>query len=76
VFCNNDIVGVTYDPRQLCEVVRQARRDCLLPVDCSVTWEMDGVHIDADDGVMMFPLLRLASLHKLKEALWISLRSG
>jgi hypothetical protein len=41
-----------------------------------VTWEMDGVHIDADDGVMMFPLLRLASLHKLKEALWISLRSG
>lgn len=76
VYCNHDIVGVTYDAPALCETARAARRSGTLPIDCSVTWEQDGVHVDADDGVMMFPCFRLKSLHLLKSALELALRSG
>lgn len=76
VYCNHDIVGVTYDAPALCARARQARRQGTLPIDCSVTWEHDGIHVDADDGVMMFPCFYLPNLHKLRGALFLALRSG
>jgi len=62
VHVSHVIVGITTDPLALVDAARAARRGGALPQDCSVTLEPDGVHVDADDGVLGFPALRVAAL--------------
>lgn len=57
VFCNGTPLCETGDAGKLIAAARAARRAGVLPFDCSVTEECDGVHIDTDDGIVTMPLL-------------------
>lgn len=71
VFVNGEPVAVTRAPDGLIEVLRQARRAKVLPIDTSVIMAPHGVAIFTDMGTVQFPLISLDALakkgHKIRE---------
>ena len=69
IFVNSDPVAVTSDVDGFVQAARLARRSGQLPFDCSVVRCDQGVCISSDMGVVVFPLLFLANLHKMPLAI-------
>ena len=79
VFVNGDPIGVTNDPVRFAEVARQARRDGVLPRDCSVVRDLawgGSVLISCDIGTIVRALLHVPSLHRLPDAAAAAARNG
>lgn len=64
VFVNGEPVGISRAPDGLVEVLRQARRAKVLPIDVSVIMAPHGVAIFTDMGTVQFPLISLDALAK------------
>jgi DNA-directed RNA polymerase II subunit RPB2 len=64
VFVNGEPVAVTRTPDGLVDILRQARRAKVLPIDTSVIVAPHGVAIFTDMGTVQFPLISLDALAK------------
>lgn len=65
VWVNFCPVGVTVDPGTLAKELRIARRKQWIPQDTSIVQAPYGISIEADDGVQMFPTIRLDALEEI-----------
>lgn len=62
VFVNGEPIAVSQTPEALVAICREARRDFVLPNDCSVIMAPHGVCIFSDMGTVTFPLIHLERL--------------
>ena len=63
VLVNSDIVGYTLNEERFIEIARNARRNQILPFDCSIVRVEHGISISCDMGVVVFPLFFLRNFH-------------
>jgi len=64
VFVNGDPIGITECPEALIQIMRQARRAKILPIDASVIMAPHGIAVFTDMGAVQFPLICLEGLRK------------
>ena len=76
VFVSDRMLGVTTSPDALCRQARAMRRDGRLPVHTSVTWRLDGIHVDSVSGMMMMPLLIVSELPRAEQVHAMCRRTG
>ena len=68
VWLNSDPIGRTTDPLAMLQTIRDARRTGVLPYTITVVYTPWGLLVTSDIGVILFPLMHAASLHKLPAA--------
>lgn len=68
VFVNCDPIGVTDDANAFVLEARSARREKILPFDCSIVRCDYGICISSDMGTVVFPLIHLDSMKYFEEA--------
>lgn len=64
VLVNSDPVAITTCPGALLNLLRQARRDHVFPIDTSILYTSRGIRIFGDMGVVVFPLIHLETFRK------------
>lgn len=69
VFVNCTIAGFTDDPAELVLTYKRYRRWHSVPIDSSVYWKDDQVHVYVDGEAMYRPLFVLENMHKLREVM-------
>lgn len=78
VFVNGEPVGVTDNEELYARVAREARREGILPHDCSIVRDAawGGVAVFTDIGMMTRALLSLPALHRMPDAIDAAARYG
>jgi len=73
VYVNGTLVGCVHDGTMVVEEMRNWRRRAEIPFDVTIVMDSDNeVHVNTDSGCLLYPLLRVACLQKIKDLISVT----